>query len=58
MSHHEPIDWSKVITDRPPPVRPAHREATPERPDVFDLLGPSEPLPEHPEHRRDAKYAS
>jgi len=52
MSRRTPpgIDWSKVITDRPPPVRPAPRRAPDGEPpppiEVFDLLGaPALPPP-------------
>mgnify|MGYP006883382302 CR=1 FL=1 len=55
---HHGIDWSKVITDRPPPVRrvrpeerrpgdsptmvPVERDHVPEPIEVFDLLGAPE----------------
>jgi hypothetical protein len=58
MARDEPIieriiDWSKVITDRPPPVRSQDHDDV-QAFEVYDLFGPMDPMPEHPRHRADA----
>jgi len=58
MSHPDAIDWSKVITDRPPPLQASRRQAAHRELEVFDLFGPIETVYEVPEPRHDTQLAS
>jgi len=49
MTQRDPIDWSKVIVNRAPPVRPERPQ--PREHEVFDLFGPEESDEGAPPHR-------
>ena len=52
MSQRQPIDWSKIIIDRAPPVKRRPRRP-PVEPEVYDLFGPDEtPDPKVDRHGR------